>query len=232
VDKNFIKMNKYFANPQLSTSWENELKKTSNLSSLDKPLRYILNEISNDKQISPNLNNIFKAFEYCSFSSTKVVIFGQDPYFQKNVANGLAFSVEPNESLPASLKNIFKEIQSDIGTLSNNDGYLKPWADQGVLLLNSSLTVEVGKPSSHSNIGWQNFIFEVVRAVNKKKNIVFVLWGNDAKKYIKYIDQDKNLILSSSHPSPLSSYRGFLGCKHFSKCNEYLESKGIKKINW
>ena len=225
-------MNKYFSYSKLPTSWENELNKISDLSSLDKPMSYILNEISNDKKISPNLNNIFKAFEYCSFSSTKVVIFGQDPYFQKDVANGLAFSVEPNKPLPASLKNIYKEIESDVGALSNNDGYLKSWADQGVLLLNSALTVEVGKPGSHSKIGWQDFIFEIVKIINKKQNVVFILWGNDAKKYIKYIDKEINLILSSSHPSPLSSYRGFFGCKHFSKCNEYLESKNISKINW
>ena len=222
-------MNKYFSYSKLPTSWENKI---SDLSSLDKPMSYILNEISNDKKISPNLNNIFKALEYCSFSSTKVVIFGQDPYFQKDVANGLAFSVEPNKPLPPSLKNIYKEIESDIGALSNNNGYLKSWADQGVLLLNSALTVEVGKPGSHSKIGWQDFIFEIVKIINKKKNIVFILWGNDAKKYIKYIDKNINLILSSSHPSPLSSYRGFFGCKHFSKCNEYLESKNISKINW
>ena len=225
-------MNKYFSYSKLPTSWENELNKISDLSSLDKPMSYILNEISNDKKISPNLNNIFKALEYCSFSSTKVVIFGQDPYFQKDVANGLAFSVEPNKPLPPSLKNIYKEIESDIGALSNNNGYLKSWADQGVLLLNSALTVEVGKPGSHSKIGWQDFIFEIVKIINKKQNVVFILWGNDAKKYIKYIDKDINLILSSSHPSPLSSYRGFFGCKHFSKCNEYLESKNISKINW
>ena len=225
-------MNKYFSNSKLPISWKNELNKISDLSSLDKPIRYILNEISKGKKISPSYNNIFKAFEYCSFSSTKVVIFGQDPYFQKDVANGLAFSVEPNKPLPASLKNIYKEIESDVGALSNNDGYLKSWADQGVLLLNSALTVEVGKPGSHSKIGWQDFIFEIVKIINKKKNIVFILWGNDAKKYIKYIDKDIHLILSSSHPSPLSSYRGFFGCKHFSKCNEYLESKNISKINW
>ena len=225
-------MNKYFSNSKLPISWKNELNKISDLSSLDKPIRYILNDISKGKQISPSHNNIFKAFEYCSFSSTKVVIFGQDPYFQKDVANGLAFSVEPNKPLPSSLKNIYKEIESDVGALSNNDGYLKSWADQGVLLLNSALTVEVGKPGSHSKIGWQDFIFEIVKIINKKQNIVFILWGNDAKKYIKYIDKDINLILSSSHPSPLSSYRGFFGCKHFSKCNEYLESKNISKINW
>jgi uracil-DNA glycosylase len=232
VDKIFLKMNKYFSNSKLPISWKNELNKISDLSSLDKPIRYILNEISKGKKISPSHNNIFKAFEYCSFSSTKVVIFGQDPYFQKDVANGLAFSVEPNKPLPSSLKNIYKEIESDVGALSNNDGYLKSWADQGVLLLNSALTVEVGKPGSHSKIGWQDFIFEIVKIINKKQNVVFILWGNDAKKYIKYIDKDINLILSSSHPSPLSSYRGFFGCKHFSKCNEYLESKNISKINW
>tara|TARA_A100001015_G_scaffold55448_1_gene60924 strand:- start:425 stop:1123 length:699 start_codon:yes stop_codon:yes gene_type:complete len=232
VDKKFIKMNKNFFNFTLSKSWEYELKKISDLSSLKKPVNYISKEISKNKEISPDINDIFKAFEYCSFSSTKVVIFGQDPYFQKGVANGLAFSVKSNETLPASLRNIYKEIENDIGMTSNIDGCLKSWAIQGVLLLNSSLTVEVGKPGSHSNIGWQDFIYDVVKVINQKENIVFILWGNDAKKYDKYIDQNKNLVLSSAHPSPLSSYRGFFGCKHFSKCNKYLKSKNISEINW
>ena len=142
-------MNNKFFNFTLSKSWEYELKKISDLSSLKKPVNYVFKEISRNKEISPDINDIFKAFEYCSFSSTKVVIFGQDPYFQKGVANGLAFSVKSNETLPASLRNIYKEIKNDIGMTSNIDGCLKSWAIQGVLLLNSSLTVEVGKPGSH-----------------------------------------------------------------------------------
>ena len=225
-------MNKNFSNIKLSKSWEYELKKASNFTSIEKPINYVLDEISKNKEISPDIDNIFKAFEYCSFTSTKVVIFGQDPYFQKGLANGLAFSVKSNKALPASLRNIYKEIEKDVGTSLNNDGCLKSWANQGVLLLNSSLTVEVGKPGSHSKIGWQDFIYDVLKVLNRKENIVFILWGNDAKKYIDYIDQNKNFILSSAHPSPLSSYRGFFGCKHFSKCNKYLESKNISPINW
>mgnify|MGYP003317291448 FL=1 len=168
----------------------------------------------------------------CSFSSTKVVIFGQDPYFQNGVANGLAFSVNEGKKIPASLKNIYKEINNDIGEIKNKKGSLDDWTKQGVLLLNSSLTVEVGIPGSHSNIGWDDFIGEVIKILSNKTDVVFILWGNHAKKYLKFIDANNNLILTSSHPSPLSAHRGFIGCKHFSQCNKYLINKNIKKIDW
>jgi len=217
---------------KLPKDWENQLNHYSNIASLIKPLRFIESEIENGKDISPSLQELFKAFEYCSFSSTKVVIFGQDPYFQKNVANGLAFSVRKNNSIPASLKNIFQEIKNDIGLLSNQNGCLKAWATQGVLLLNSSLSVEVGKAGSHSKIGWDTFIKDVLKALNKKNKIVYVLWGNKAQNYAKFINNSNNLILTSSHPSPLSVYKGFHGCKHFSKCNNYLKQNNLNKINW
>ena len=232
MDKKFIKMNNKFFNLTLSKSWEYELKKISDLSSLKKPVNYVFKEISRNKEISPDINDIFKAFEYCSFSSTKVVIFGQDPYFQKGVANGLAFSVKSNESLPASLRNIYKEIKNDIGVVLSKNGSLDSWASQGVLLLNSCLTVEVSKPGSHSGAGWENFIKEVVLLLNKKNNLVFLLWGKNAKKYKKYINPNSHLVLTAPHPSPLSAYRGFFGCKHFSKCNAYLKANGIVEINW
>ena len=217
---------------RLPKDWEYQLIKGSGLKSLERPIAHIKKEILNKKNISPNQKDIFRAFEFCSFSSTKVVIFGQDPYFQNGVANGLAFSVNEGKKIPASLKNIYKEINNDIGEIKNKKGSLDDWTRQGVLLLNSSLTVEVGIPGSHSNIGWANFICEVVKILSNKTNVVFILWGNHAKKYLKFIDANNNLILTSSHPSPLSAHRGFIGCKHFSQCNKYLINKNIKKIDW
>ena len=217
---------------RLPKDWEYQLIKGSGLKSLERPITHIKKEILNKKNISPNQKDIFRAFEFCSFSSTKVVIFGQDPYFQNGVANGLAFSVNEGKKIPASLKNIYKEINNDVGEIKNKKGSLDDWTKQGVLLLNSSLTVEVGIPGSHSNIGWANFICEVVKILSNKTNVVFILWGNHAKKYLKFIDANNNLILTSSHPSPLSAHRGFTGCKHFSQCNKYLINKNIKKIDW
>ena len=216
----------------MPNDWLSELKICCNLDNINAPISYIKNEIQNGKEISPKIDNIFNAFKYCSFSSAKVVIFGQDPYFQRGFANGLAFSVNKNQTVPASLRNIYKEIENDIGYVSNKDGCLENWAKQGVLLLNSSLSVEVLKPGSHSNIGWDKFIIDIIKTLNKKNNIVFILWGNHAKQYLKYIDNDNNLILSAAHPSPLSAYRGFFGSKHFSKCNSYLKKNNLKEIKW
>ena len=216
----------------MPNDWLSELKICSNLDNINTPISYIKNEIENGKEISPKIDNIFNAFKCCSFSSAKVVIFGQDPYFQRGFANGLAFSVNKNQTVPASLRNIYKEIENDIGYVSNKDGCLENWAKQGVLLLNSSLSVEVLKPGSHSNIGWDKFIIDIIKTLNKKNKIVFILWGNHAKQYLKYIDNDNNLILSAAHPSPFSAYRGFFGSKHFSKCNSYLKKNNLKEIKW
>lgn len=225
-------MSTFNSDIKLPKDWEIQLHKTSCLETLERPINYIKKEIHKNKKICPNLNDIFKAFELCPFSLTRVVIFGQDPYFQKGVANGLAFSVNEGKKIPASLQNIYKEIQDDIGKIKNINGSLRDWSNQGVLLLNSSLTAETGFPGSHSNIGWEDFVREIVKILSCKQEVVFMLWGNHAKKYLQYIDSKDNLILTSSHPSPLSAYRGFVGCKHFSKCNEYLKSKNIKKIDW
>ena len=225
-------MNNNLPNIELPKSWQMQLKKGSQDDLISKPLNFIRDELKKGKKISPFPNEIFNAFNYCSFSNTKVVIFGQDPYFQEKVANGLAFSGKKNSSIPASLKNIYKEVKDDIGYLVNRDPCLKNWAKQGVLLLNSTLTVEVSKPGSHSNIGWNKLIECVISALNKKKNIVFILWGSHAKKYQGVINSADNLILKSSHPSPLSAYRGFFGCRHFSKCNNYLKKNNIEEINW
>ena len=212
--------------------WADALKKAHLSNSFERPLKSVFNELKRNKKITPDINNIFKAFELCKYKSTKVVIFGQDPYFQKGYANGLAFSVDEGKKIPSSLNNIFAEIKSDTGNLHASDGYLKCWADQGVLLLNSSLTVEIDSPGSHSKIGWNDFITDVVKVLSFKENIVFMLWGNHAIFFEQYINKNKNLILKSSHPSPLSAYRGFFGNKHFSKCNAYLTSKNILTIDW
>ena len=212
--------------------WTDALKKAYLRNSFERPLKNVFKELKRNKKITPDINNIFKAFELCKYKSTKVVIFGQDPYFQKGYANGLAFSVDEGKKLPSSLNNIFTEIKSDTGNLYASDGYLKCWADQGVLLLNSSLTVEIDSPGSHSKIGWNDFITDIVKVLSSKEKIVFMLWGNHASFFEQYINKDKNLILKSSHPSPLSAYRGFFGNKHFSKCNAYLTSKNILTIDW
>ena len=225
-------MKENFLKNSLPNNWYKALKTHSNLMSLNEPAKHIDIKLKNKINIAPGIENIFKAFEYCSFKNTKVVIFGQDPYFQPGVANGLAFSVNKGKVIPASLRNIYKEIKNDTGMVSNLDGDLRAWARQGVLLLNSALTVDEYKPGSHSEIGWNDFIFDVIDLLNKKGRVVFMLWGNNAKKYLNRIDRNKNLALTSTHPSPLSAYKGFFGCKHFSKCNNYLRKNKSKPIHW
>ena len=225
-------MSKIRTQINLPKSWFLEHKMHFDLESLSAPIDYVCDEFLKNKKIAPTPQNIFKAFELCTYQQTKVVIFGQDPYFQEGLANGLAFSVSKDQPIPASLKNIYKEIKNDIGVLHNKDGSLEAWALQGVLLLNSCLTVEVSKPGSHLEIGWDNFIKEIIHLLNKKNNLVFLLWGKNSQKYLKYIDSNSHLILTAAHPSPLSAYRGFFGCEHFSKCNNYLKKNGIEEINW
>lgn len=181
----------------------------------------------------PPINLLFNSINLCSLYEIKVVIIGQDPYHNPGQAMGLSFSVPKNVRPPPSLLNIYKELKSDIlGFKIPNHGDLTNWARQGVLLLNDVLTVEKNKPLSHSNIGWKFFTSKILDIINsKRKNIVFMLWGNHAKQKAKFIDSSKHLILQAGHPSPLS-VRHFLGCKHFSKANEYLEKNGIDKIDW
>ena len=188
----------------------------------------------NNNVCYPERSNIFSAFNYCSFEKLKVVIIGQDPYHGINQANGLSFSVNSNEKLPPSLKNIFLEINNDLKTNIRTNGDLADWANQGVLLLNSILSVESGKPGSHSKIGWETFTDNVINIISKSKNnVVFMLWGGYAKKKEKLIFENNHLILKSGHPSPLSANRGYwFGNKHFSKCNSFLEKKDIEPIEW
>ncbi|MCH5226196.1 MAG: uracil-DNA glycosylase [Muribaculaceae bacterium] len=184
-------------------------------------------------KIYPPGNKIFAAFDSCPFDKTKVVIIGQDPYHGYGQANGLCFSVAPGVRIPPSLVNIFKEVSNDIGAPMPGDGDLSRWAKQGVLLLNSSLTVREGRPGSHSDIGWETFTDNVVERLNEEKeNLVFILWGSHAIKKGEKIDRNKHLVLTSPHPSPLSAHKGFFGNHHFTKANDYLIAHGKEPINW
>jgi|TARA_B110000438_G_scaffold76020_1_gene76094 uracil-DNA glycosylase len=186
------------------------------------------------KKCFPEKNKIFSALNHCSYENLKVVILGQDPYHNVNQANGLSFSVNSNEKTPPSLKNIFVEINNDINTPIRTNSDLTDWANQGVLLLNSVLSVEKGKPGSHSKIGWEIFTDNIIQLIsNNKSKIVFMLWGGYAKKKKKLIDLNKHLILKTGHPSPLSANRGYwFGNKHFSKCNSFLIRQGFSPIKW
>jgi len=183
--------------------------------------------------VYPEGKNIFNAFNLCPFSNIKVVIIGQDPYHEPNQAHGLCFSVQDGVQFPPSLQNIFKEINTDIGTPVPESGNLERWAKQGVFLLNSILTVRAHEAASHAGKGWEVFTDKVIEVISKNADhVVFLLWGSYAKNKGKVIDTSKHLILSTVHPSPLSVYRGFWGCKHFSKANEWLAQHGKTPINW
>ena len=184
------------------------------------------------KEIFPRTDNIFRALELVSPEDVKVVVVGQDPYHNINQANGLAFSVNKNNKIPPSLKNIYREIERDLNSKTLQNGDLTQIAKQGVLFLNSVLTVEAHKPGSHLNIGWQEITDTIISLLSSEKNIVFMLWGNFAQLKEKFIDLNSNLVLKTSHPSPLSAYRGFIGSRPFSKSNKFLKSKGKKIIDW
>lgn len=183
--------------------------------------------------IYPEGKDIFRAFERCPFDRVKVVILGQDPYHGPGQANGLCFSVNDGVSLPPSLQNIYKEIQSDLGIQVQPTGNLDRWADQGVLLLNATLTVRANQAGSHQKKGWEEFTDAVVQVLSdQKEHLVFLLWGRYAQEKGKVIDRSKHHVLTAPHPSPFSVHSGFFGCKHFSKTNEYLKSIGDKTIDW
>lgn len=193
--------------------------------------------LQQDKQakkiIFPHSSNWFKVFELTPFDKLKVVILGQDPYHGDGQAHGLSFSVPDGVTIPPSLRNIYTELQSDLGVTPSDSGNLEHWATQGVLLLNSVLTVEKNSPSSHIGSGWVDFTDGVIEIINtEKQNVVFLLWGAHAQKKVPLIHQEKHLILTAPHPSPFSAHKGFFGCKHFSKTNEYLKMHNLKQINW
>jgi len=186
-----------------------------------------------EKVIYPPKNKIFAAFDLTPYENLKVVILGQDPYHQKGQAQGLAFSTPSEIKNPPSMANILKEIHSDIGNSSCDDGDLTPWAQQGVLLINTVLTVEDSSANSHKKKGWEIFTDNIIKFISQNnQDIIFILWGGPAIKKTKIIDETKHHILTSPHPSPLSSYRGFFGSKHFSKTNEILQSLGKETIQW
>ncbi|WP_323847931.1 MAG: uracil-DNA glycosylase [Phytoplasma sp.] len=195
-----------------------------------KLMNFIKNEIQKGKKIFPPFANIFEALRLTPYQNIKVVILGQDPYFNINQAHGLSFSVLNNQT-PSSLKNIFKELKNDLNLISYNNN-LTSWALEGVLLLNSILTVEEGKPLSHQNIGWEEFTKNIFKFLYQKDKIVYILWGKFAQGYTKYINLDKNYILKSAHPSPFSAYKGFFGNNFFSKTNFYLIKNKIAPIDW
>lgn len=183
--------------------------------------------------VYPKGLDIFKAFDRCDFDDVKVVIIGQDPYHGPGQANGLCFSVHEGVRLPPSLMNIFKEIRDDLGKPIPTSGDLERWAKQGVLLLNATLTVKANCPGSHQNRGWETFTDAVIKKISdEKEGVVFLLWGAYAQKKGEIIDRNKHLVLMSAHPSPFSADRGFFGCRHFSKTNAYLKSKGKAEIDW
>jgi len=194
---------------------------------------FILKEKAAGKLIYPPSSLIFHAFELCPPQDLKVVILGQDPYHGPGQAHGLCFSVPEGIAIPPSLVNIFKEIQSDLGQEAPKSGNLERWASQGILLLNAILTVNAGEAASHKHSGWENFTDAVIRSISEQQEgIVFLLWGRFAIQKSSLINASKHLILTAAHPSPLSAYNGFFGCKHFSKTNEYLISKGKTPIKW
>ena len=197
-------------------------------------MTFVARERANGKIIYPPQKDIFNAFRFTEFSNVKVVILGQDPYHGPNQAHGLSFSVLPGVKAPPSLVNMYKELETDIpGFQIPNHGYLASWAEQGVLLLNTVLTVEAGNAHSHAHLGWETFTDKVIAAINEHRNgVVFLLWGSHAQKKGNIIAPKRHHILKTVHPSPLSVHRGFFGCRHFSQANRLLEQQGLTPINW
>ncbi len=217
---------------KIEESWKERLKDEFGRDYFKQLIEFVKAEYAS-KQIYPPGSLIFSAFDHCPFDKVKVVIVGQDPYHGKGQANGLCFSVTDGIRHAPSLQNMFKEIHNDLNQPIPQSGNLERWADQGVLLLNATLTVEASKAGSHQNKGWEIFTDAVLKIVSEKKvDIVFILWGAYAQKKGNIIDASKHLVLKSPHPSPFSAHSGFFGSKPFSKTNQYLSSKGLTPINW
>ncbi|MBS1490747.1 MAG: uracil-DNA glycosylase [Bacteroidetes bacterium] len=217
---------------KITESWKQKLAAEFEKDYFSKLASYVKQEYQSQTVYPPG-KEIFQAFDSCLFDDVKVVILGQDPYHGPGQANGLCFSVRQGTRLPPSLVNIFKEIASDLGKPIPSSGDLSRWARQGVLLLNATLTVRASLPGSHQKKGWEAFTDAAIRVVSaEKSHVVFLLWGAYAQKKGELIDRTKHLVLASAHPSPFSADRGFFGCRHFSKTNEYLRSHGLKEIDW
>lgn len=219
--------------PPISNDWLEPLKTEFSKSYYKELYKKIVHEYNAGRQIFPNANDIFNAFHFTPLSEVKVVILGQDPYHNVGQAHGLCFSVKPEVEIPPSLVNIYKELKDDCGCYIPNNGYLKKWADQGVLMLNTVLTVRAHEANSHKGWGWEQFTDAAIEILNKiDRPIVYILWGAPAQKKRVMLNNPKHLILMAPHPSPLSAYRGFFGSKPFSKTNEFLKNNGIKEIDW
>ena len=217
---------------RLEPSWKEQLAPAWQSPEFKQLTDYVRSEYATHTVYPPG-GKIFAAMDTCPFPNVKVVIIGQDPYHGEGQANGLAFSVAPGVALPPSLINIFKEVQTDVGAPMPADGDLSRWARQGVLLLNSSLTVRAHQPASHSGMGWEKFTDAAIRSLSdNRENLVFLLWGAHAARKADLIDRNKHLVLTAPHPSPLSAHRGFFGCRHFSRANEYLKEHNITPIEW
>ncbi|MEM7174041.1 MAG: uracil-DNA glycosylase [Bacteroidota bacterium] len=217
---------------KIAPSWHDRLNQEFGKSYFIDLVDFVKKSYANER-VYPTGKKIIIDFDLCDFEAKRVVILGQDPYHGPLQANGLSFSVSPGVSMPPSLVNIFKEVSDDVGAAMPKDGNLQRWAEQGVLLLNATLTVLAGKPGSHQNRGWEEFTDAVIATISdEREHVVFMLWGNYAQKKGSIIDAKKHLILSSPHPSPYSANRGFLGNKHFSKANNYLQAHDYSPINW
>jgi len=217
---------------QLDDSWQNILLENNEVYDYFVKIVNHVEKLYDSNIVYPNIDNVFKAFSLTKFDDVKVVLIGQDPYHGEGEANGLAFSLNENVKITPSLRNIFKELESDLGIKRINKD-LSGWAKQGVLLLNTILTVEKDKPLSHKDLGWQHITDFFIKYISDyKNNVVFILWGNESQKKESLIDKSKHLIIKSAHPSPLSASRGFFGSKPFSKTNEYLKKNNQSVIDW
>lgn len=226
------KLTKEYWESMLSGTWK-EILSTEFEKEYFKKLNLFLEDEYNNYEVFPKRERIFEAFNLTPFEDVKVVIIGQDPYHGDGQAHGLAFSVMPGIKTPPSLKNIYKELNSEYGCYIPDNGYLVKWAKQGVLMLNTSLTVRAHEANSHSKKGWEKFTDAAIKAISERReSVVFVLWGNNAKKKVKLIDSDKHMVIEGVHPSPLSASRGFFGCNHFRMINEFLQEKGYSEIDW
>lgn len=218
---------------RLEASWLQRLQDEFTQDYMQALKQFLVEEKQAGKVIYPPGETMFNALDSTPFDSVKVVILGQDPYHGPGQAHGLSFSVPPGVRVPPSLKNIFKEIHDDLGLAIPTHGCLQTWAEQGVLLLNATLSVEQGAAGSHQKKGWERFTDRVIHCLSEEREgLVFMLWGSYAQKKGAFIDQQKHCVLKSVHPSPLSAHRGFLGCRHFSSANQYLQNRGLQPIDW
>lgn len=216
----------------IGNDWDEKLSSLFS-SELYANIREFLKKEYSTHVVYPSMYDIFNAFKYTPYNKVKAVILGQDPYHGEGQAHGLCFSVKDGVALPPSLVNIYKEMQSDLGIAPAKSGCLTKWAENGVMLLNTTLTVRAGQANSHSGCGWQQFTDEVIKILSaREKPMVFILWGGNARSKKKLIDTNRHLVLECAHPSPLSAYNGFFGCKHFSKTNDFLVAHGETPIDW